>query len=531
MQPTGFSILHGHSPTRDQSTPFTAINPATGQQVGPTYYAASTGDVDVAAWEACEAFLSYAQTTPEQRSRFLEKCADNIAGLGDELVQIASAETGLAVPRIAGERDRTVNQFRFFAAVVREGSWVDAVIDHGDPSRTPLPKPDVRRMKKPLGPVAVFGASNFPLAYSAGGGDTASALAAGCPVIVKGHPSHPGTGEMVAHAISSALQDSDLELGTYSYLHAGGAREIEVGKELITHTCIKAAGFTGSLNGGMALARLGASRPDPIPVFSEMGSVNPVFVLPGAAESDAEAIATRLHGSVTNSTGQMCTCPGIVFIAKSAGADTLIAKLSELIAATDAMPMLSTKIKSSYVSRLVQMTAVPGVKEVRGGEHAKAGITGAFCRPAVLVAPFSAFLREHTLREECFGPATLVVLCDSPEQLIEAARLIDGSLTGTICSASSDTTLAVQLQATLETRVGRLIYNGVPTGVEVAAAMVHGGPYPSTNQPNSSAVGILAIERWCRPVCYQNCPDAMLPDALKEANPLNIRRRVDGKFA
>jgi alpha-ketoglutaric semialdehyde dehydrogenase len=529
MHATGLSILSGNS-SSDRSTTFTAINPATGEQVGPTYHAASTGEVDQAAWDARAAFETYSHTTPAQRAAFLEKCADNIAALGDSLVQMASSETGLAAPRIAGERDRTVNQFRFFAALVREGTWVDAVIDHGDPNRTPLPKPDVRRMKKPLGPVAVFGASNFPLAYSAGGGDTASALAAGCPVIIKGHPSHPGTGEMVARAISDAVRDSALHAGTYSYLHAGGSREIEVGKELITHTCIKAAGFTGSFNGGMALARLGASRAEPIPVFSEMGSVNPVFVLPGAAENEAEAIVTRLHGSVTNSTGQMCTCPGIVFVAKSAGADKLIAKLSELITATDAMPMLSTKIRDSYVSRLVQMSQVSGVQQIRGGDHAKSGITGAFGRPTLLITQFSAFSREHTLRDECFGPATLVVVCDSPEQLIEAARLIDGSLTGTICSASSDTTLATQLQATLEQRVGRLIYNGVPTGVEVAAAMVHGGPYPSTNQPNSSAVGTLAIERWARPVCYQNCPDALLPDALKEANPLGIRRRVNGKY-
>lgn len=538
MTITGYSLIGGVS-SQDRATEFHSLNPATGEHGPVAFHAASAGEVESAARSAAAAFDGFRVLSPALRAEFLERCATNIAGLGDELVQMASSETGLAAPRIGGERDRTVNQFRFFAKLVRDGSWVDAVIDHGDPTRVPIPRPDLRRMRVPLGPVAVFGASNFPLAYSAGGGDTASALAAGCPVVVKGHPSHPGTGELVAAAISRAVGESRLHPGTYGYLHAGGARELDVGKELITHPDIRAAGFTGSLRGGMALARLGASRPDPIPVYSEMGSVNPVFVLDGAVAKDSGGLAQRLHASVTNSTGQMCTCPGLIFVVRSPAADEFVRRLGELIAGTDAMVMLSPKIRASYVARLSEMVSVQGVRETRGGEHSshaepgrKDAPRGAFGRPTLLSVSLDVFRRDHTLREECFGPATVVVMCETGDELIEAALLIDGSLTGTICmdaASGADRDRSAKLHHVLERRVGRLIYNGVPTGVEVAPAMVHGGPYPSTNQPHTSAVGSLALERWCRPVCYQNCPEELLPDQLKESNPLSIRRTVNGK--
>lgn len=533
MNLTGFSIIAGAAAS-DRSTPFHAIDPATGRDSEVTSFAASPAEVAAAASSAADAFDAYRDTPPSTRAEFLERCAANIAALGDELLRHASMETGLAIPRLGGERDRTCNQFRFFAGLVREGSWVDAVIDHGDPSRTPLPKPDLRRMRVPLGPAAVFGASNFPLAYSAGGGDTASALAAGCPVVVKGHPSHPSTGELVAAAITRAAKDVSLPSGVYSYLHAGGAREIEVGRELITSLHIRAAGFTGSLRGGMALAQLASARPDPIPVFAEMGSANPVFILPGALEKDAAGLAARLHASVTNSTGQMCTCPGLIFLAPSPKADEFIHALAASIAATDAMVMLSPKIRSSYVARLGELAAVPGVREVRGGDHARPKTVGehqtprsAYGRPALLTVPLESFHAHHTLREECFGPSTLCVTVPAPTDLHAAAGLIDGSLTGTICfdsASTSDTALARAIQQVLERRVGRVIYNGVPTGVEVARAMVHGGPYPATNQPHTSAVGSLALERWCRPVCYQNCPDDLLPLALRDSNPLKLTR-------
>ncbi len=535
MAVTGFSILAGAAST-DASSPFRSLDPATGEASERTYYAASKAEVQAAAGAASEASGAYQAVGHAARAEFLERCAGNIAGLGDELLRMATSETGLAGPRIAGERDRTVNQFRYFAGLVREGSWVDAVIDHGDPARTPVPKPDVRRVRRPLGPAAVFGASNFPLAYSAGGGDTASALAAGCPVVVKGHPSHPGTGEMVAAAISRAAAECGMPAGTFSYLHAGGSREMGVGNELITHPGIRAAGFTGSFRGGMALAELGASRPEPIPVFSEMGSVNPVFVLPGAMEKDAAGLAQRLHASVTNSTGQMCTCPGLVFVCRSDAADAFVRKLAELVVSTEAMVMLSPKIREGYIARLAAMASVPGVKESRGGSHERAKThgdhespAGAYGRPAMLAVTFEAFRTDHTLREECFGPATVVVVCDGPGQLLEAAGMVDGSLTGTIClDAGTERELGARVRDVLERRVGRLVFNGVPTGVDVVGAMVHGGPYPSTNQPHTSAVGSLAMHRWCRPVCYQNCPDEMLPEELKEANPRGIRRVVDG---
>lgn len=537
---TGFSLL-AISKSISTATRFDAINPATGAPTGIAYHAASPDEVAAAAQAAAAAFETYRQTSLTDRAAFLDRCAANIAELGDLLIQTASSETGLAAPRLAGERDRTVNQFRYFANLIREASWVDAVIDHGDPNRTPMPKPDLRRMRRPLGPIAVFGASNFPLAYSAGGGDTASALAAGCPVIVKGHPSHPGTGELVAAAITRAVQQSGLPTGTYSYLHAGGSRELEVGKELITHPAIKAAGFTGSLNGGMALARLGASRPDPIPVFSEMGSVNPVFILPGALEKDHTGLAQRLHASFTNSTGQMCTCPGLVFVVRSPAAESFIRLLDDLTTKTDVMTMLSPKIRESFLRRLGEIEKIPAVRRISGGPHERStmqgdhdGNTGAFGRPTLLITDFAAFKQHHTLREECFGPETLVVVCDKADDLIAAAGIVEGSLTGTIsidAASASDTALAARIQSTLEPRVGRLIFNGVPTGVEVASAMVHGGPYPATNQPNSSAVGSLALQRWCRPVCFQDCPDSLLPAELKEANPLGIRRLVDGRWA
>lgn len=536
MDVTGFSIIAGSIAT-DRTSPFRSIDPATGRNGTVEFHAAGLAEVDLACRAAADDFDAFASHPPQRRADFLERCAAGIAQLGDALVAMVSSETGLAAPRVAGERDRTVNQFRFFAGLVREGSWVEAVIDRGDPARTPLPKPDLRRMLRPLGPIAVFGASNFPLAYSAGGGDTASALAAGCPVVVKGHPSHPGTGEMVAAAITRAARESSMPAGAFSYLHAGGTRELDIGRAVITHPSIKAGGFTGSLGGGMALARLAADRPDPIPVFAEMGSANPVFILPGAAENMGSDIAQRLHASVTNSAGQMCTCPGLIFVIRSAAADALINRLGELIGQTESMVMLSPRIRGGFIDRVATVESMPGVRVAAGGPHERPKTIGeqltggSYARPTLLVTDFAAFKAHHTLREECFGPSTLAIVCDSFEQLAEAAGLVDGSLTGTIwADPNIDQDAAVKIHRSLEQRAGRMIFNGVPTGVEVAPAMVHGGPYPATNQPHTSAVGSLALRRWCRPVCYQNCPPWMLAPELSDANPRGIWRWVDGSL-
>lgn len=540
----GGSIIAGaDAPDAIAENVFRATDPATGSELPVKYRAATTADVERAARLAWDAFWAMDSRPGNDRAALLEAIAAKIVALGDVLVECVSTESGLASQRVASERDRTVNQLRMFAAAAREGSWVEAVIDHGDVARRPLPKPDVRRMLRPLGPVAVFGASNFPLAYSTAGGDTASALAVGCPVVVKGHPSHPGTGEMVARAISSAVHEVGMHPGVFSFLQAGGVRETDVGLELIRQPFIRAAGFTGSYAGGMALARAAAARPDPIPVFAEMGSVNPVFVLPRALEKEAGAIAEQLYSSATSSAGQMCTCPGLIFMVKSDGAEQLVRAMSEFMNQAQAYTMLNRRIREGLSRRLAEVMAVKGVELRAGSPQAAHRAPGAGddgmpvkCSPVLLRTNFDIFQRNRTLHEEVFGPATIVVICQNEDQLVDAAGYIAGSLTGSIFTGdrsgedvTANATLVQRLMTVLEQRVGRLIFNGVPTGVEVVPAMVHGGPYPATNQPHTSAVGTLALRRWCRPVCYQNVPESFLPPELRERNPIGIQRTVDGR--
>jgi len=538
--PKGVSIIAGTpAPRSTEAGEFHSVNPGTGQGLPTAYQPATSADIDTAARAAWIAFNDYSDSDPKVRAEFLDRCAQNISDLGDDLIQLAAGETGLGPARLVSERERTVNSLRMFAELVRDGSWVRAAIDHGDAARRPIAKPDVRRMLRPLGPAAVFGASNFPLAYSTAGGDTASALASGCPVVVKGHPSHPGTGELVAQSIAAAVGQSQLPPGTFSFLHAGGARETEIGLELVRHPCIRAVGFTGSFGGGTALAREAAARPDPIPVFAEMGSVNPVFVLPHALELQAKSIAERLFTSITNGAGQMCTCPGLIIGVRSDGLELLIRTLAESMNQTGPMTMLSRRVRASFVSRIEQVMSVRGI-DVRGGSPQPGHRSGTAheqetgyairCSGVLFRTTFETFRKNPTLTEECFGPSSIVVVCDSPEQIVEAAALTQGSLTGSIFAGGLDVVLAADLQRTLEQRAGRIIYNGVPTGVEVCTAMVHGGPYPSSNQPHTTAVGPLAIERWCRPVCYQNAPEQMLPRELRDQNERRVVRHIDGKI-
>jgi NADP-dependent aldehyde dehydrogenase len=538
-QISGRSIIGGFE-IGDGDSFFRAFDPARGIELEPGFHAATPAEIERACRGAYEAFTLRRGTTLDdkppsiQRSAMLEQAAANIAALGDDLIDRCVSETGLPPARLVSERERTVLQLRMFASVVRQGSWVRAAIDHGDANRRPLPRPDLRRMLRPLGPVAVFGAGNFPLAYSAAGTDAASALAAGCPVIVKGHPAHPGTGELVARAVSRAVAWAGLHPGTYSYLLAGGAREQAVGRELVTHPCVRAVGFTGSPAGGMALAALGASRviagvSDPIPVFAEMGSVNPIFILPGAMAVQTETLAERLASSATASVGQMCTCPGLIFVMRTDGVIALERALTDAFARAQAAPMLSFRIASNYAQRCSELLAIPGVELCSGSspEPVEPG-RPLRMRPALLRTTYETFRRNIALREECFGPSTILVVCNGEDDLLEAAGMIQGSLTGSIFAGGLDAALALQIQTTLEQRVGRLIFNGVPTGVEVVGSTVHGGPFPATNQPNSTAVGPLAIERWCRPVSYQNAPESMLPPELRDENPLGISRHVDG---
>lgn len=498
------------------------------------FHAATSDEVARACAEAWEAFYMLGEKSGADRAAFLDRIADNIAAIGDELISWACSETGLTTTRIVSERERTIGTLRMFAGIAREGSWIRAAIDTAEPSRRPLAKPDVRSMLRPLGPVAVFGASNFPLAYSTAGGDTASALAAGCPVVVKGHPSHPGTGELVARAIHAAVMECGLHPGTFSFLHAGGAREIGVGQELVKHPCIRAVGFTGSFAGGTALAEMASARRDPIPVYAEMGSINPVFVLPQALASQAKSIAERLFTSITNSNGQMCTCPGLVFVMRGDGLDHFTRELTDAFDKSAPNPMLSGRIRRGWVRRLEDVLAVPGV-EVRGGvwgggESSGDGENAPKASPVLLRTKYDTFRSNPTLKEECFGPSAIVVVCERQEEMIEAATLIQGSLTAAIFAAGADAGLAKALHRTLELRVGRLVYNGVTTGVEVCAAMVHGGPFPASNHPESTAVGPRAIERWCRQVCYQNAPEQLLQPELRMTGGPPIWRRVDGEL-
>jgi len=544
-QPNGRSIIAGQivqvaqTPLMPADAKFYAADPHVGRELPTLYLAASTEDVDAAGWRAWQAFHTISERTAADRANLLDSIAQHIMDLGQDLLATASDETGLGPARLVSERERTVNTLKLFAALIRRGDWVEASIDTGQPSRRPSAKPDVRRMFKPLGPVAVFGAGNFPLAYSTAGGDTASALAAGCPVVVKGHPSHPGTGELVAQAITAAVADSPFDPGIFSFLHAGGPREMAIGQQLVKHPAIRAVGFTGSLTGGMALTRLAADRPDPIPVFAEMGSTNPIFALPSALESQADAIAERIVTSATAANGQMCTCPGLIFVVRGASAETLLKAMIKPLNEAAPQAMLSDRILSNFSARAQEVAAVPGV-EVRGGSpnaghrstdsaSAKGG-TPTRCSPVLFRTTFEIFRKNPTLHEEVFGPAILMVVCDDTTQLAAAAASVQGSLTGTIWAAAADGAVAHRIQAILEQRVGRIIFNGLPTGVEVCASMVHGGPYPATNQPHTTAVGPYAIHRWARPVCYQNVPEAFLPPELRNTNPLKIRRLVNGEW-
>lgn len=537
---TGRSIVAGcmvDPPTQvDPGSVFRGIDPVTGRELPTPFVPARPEDVDAAAWAAWQAFYAIGDRSPTDRAGLLEAIADAVTELGDALIAVASDETGLGPARLVSERDRTVGTLRMFAQEVRAGDWVGATIDTGQPSRRPIPKPDLRRMLRPLGPVAVFGAGNFPLAYSTAGGDTASALAAGCPVVVKGHPGHPGTGELVAASVIRAIQRNGFPPGTFSFLHsaaAGSTREMALGEQLVKHPCIRAVGFTGSFGGGTALARAAASRPDPVPVHAEMGSVNPVFVLPDAAASQGSSVAERLVASITNSNGQMCTRPGLVFGVRAAPFEAFVQALAAGLERTPPQPMLNRRGRTNFGRRADEVLRVAGV-ELRAGSAESLKPEGAQgpvrAAPLLFQTAFETFRRVPTLHEEVFGPAVIVVVCDGEGQLFDAAASIQGSLTGTIWAGDGDGPAAHRLQAVLEQRVGRLIFNGVPTGVEVGPAMVHGGPFPATNQPQWTAVGPCSIQRWCRPVCYQNAPDAFLPAELRNANPLGIRRLVDGQW-
>jgi NADP-dependent aldehyde dehydrogenase len=521
MPLTGQSFL-GNQRGPLGGAPIYAINPATGEKLEPVYSSVTAAEADHAVQLAAQAFPAYAATSGKARAALLRRIADGLDAILQQLAERAHLETALPMPRLLGEVSRTTGQLRLFATVVEEGSWVEARIDTPLPERKPLPRPSLRSMLRPLGPVAVFGASNFPLAFSAAGGDTASALAAGCPVIVKAHSAHPGTSELVAAVIQQAVAEEGLPEGVFSLIFGSG---VEAGATLVRHPLIQAVTFTGSLGGGRALMDMAAARPRPIPCFTEMSSGNPVFILPGALKTGAETLAQGLFNSFTLGAGQFCTKPGIVLVPEQPETAGFLAKLADLVAAAQPYTLLTPAIARDYARasthRASQATLTAQAQAVETAPACPANAK-------LFSSTLEEFLTQPELSEEIFGPDTLLVRCDSPDEYLRAARALDGHLTATLLGSDEDLTAHRELIAVLEQKAGRLIFNGFPTGVEVSHAMVHGGPYPATADARFTSVGTRSIYRFARPVCFQNFPDALVPAELKAANPLGILRQIDG---
>lgn len=475
---------------------------------GPTH-AFSVGtveQVEQACHAAEEAFLSYGYSSRESRAAFLEAIANEIEARGDEITQIGTQETGLPEARLQGERGRTTGQLRLFATHIRDGGYLDKRHDSSMPDRAPMPRPDLKMVQRPIGPIAVFGASNFPLAFSTAGGDTAAALAAGCPVVVKGHSAHPGTGEIVAEAILAAINATGQHPGVFSLIQ-GGKRD--VGTALVQHPLIKAVGFTGSLGGGRALFDLCAKRPEPIPFFGELGSVNPMFVLPDASRNGGARIGTEWAGSLTMGAGQFCTNPGIAVVQQGPDGDAFVNAAKQALSKIAAQVMLTDGIAAAYQEGKSRFNDTDSVQPLLSSAN-----EGRFASPSLYETDAASYLRDHTLGEEVFGPLGLVVRVKNLAEMQQLANGFAGQLTITLHMEDTDTDAARSLVPIIERKAGRLLVNGFPTGVEVADAMVHGGPYPASTNFGATSVGTLSIRRFLRPVCYQNFPDDLLPEAF-----------------
>ncbi len=518
MQLTGRNII-GFETFSEGTVAIQSINPATGETLAPLFFKATLEELDYAAEKAEKAFQVYRKKSGFEKANFLEKIAEEIENLGDTLLERYTLESGLPQGRAVGERGRTTGQLRLYAKLLREGSWVNARIDPGMPDRQPLPRVDLRSMERPLGVVGVFGASNFPLAFSVAGGDTTSAFAAGCPVIVKAHPAHLGTSELVAKAVQKAAEATGMPDGVFSMLFDDGH---EIGMALVKHPAVKAIGFTGSLRGGKALFDAAVSRPEPIPVYAEMGSINPVFVLPKILAEKGRAIANSYLSSVTLGVGQFCTNPGILFLQND---KDFIDEIEKNAPDTQGGVMLTPGIRDAYVrgtEHSKQYTKVIGVGKAPEGFTA--------VEPVILHTDIESWNAQPDLAEEIFGPTSLIVEANTKEEILIAAQNLTGHLTATVHGTAEDLEEYSELLDILEQKVGRLIINGLPTGVEVGYAMVHGGPFPATTDSRSTSVGTGAITRFTRPVSFQDFPDALLPDELKNDNPLSIWRLVDGEL-
>ena len=519
---SGLSLIGAREGARG-GEPMYASNPTTGQRLQPAFIPATPEEVDLSARLAGEAFGVYRRVSGRDRGAFLRTIAAKIESIAEDVIERAGQETALPRARLQAETARTCGQLRLFAQVAEEGSWVNARVDRADLNRKPAPKPDIRSMLRPLGPVVVFGASNFPLAFSVAGGDTASALAGGNPVIVKAHAAHPGTSELVGRAVQESVRECGLPEGVFSLLFGSGSR---VGTALMKHPLVKAGGFTGSRTAGRILMDVAAARPEPIPFYAEMSSTNPVFILPRALRERAGDIAAGLHTSFTLGAGQFCTKPGMVFLPQGSDAAAFAGKLRKFVAESAPFHLLTKTIHSSYDSAVAQRKTDAAVKLIAEGPQAAAD-AGFAVSSALFETDAAAFLGSD-LEAEIFGPTTLLVQHSGREQVLAIARSLDGHLTATIHGTEQDLQEFADLIAILETKVGRLVFNGFPTGVEVTHAMVHGGPYPSTSDGRSTSVGSQAIFRFTRLVCYQEFPDTALPDELRDANPLGIWRMIDG---
>lgn len=487
---------------------FKTINPKLNKENPTTFVEVTKEEIEKAVDASWESFKVYRNVPGKQRADFLNTIADEILALDQELIDAYTMESGLPEGRAIGERGRTMNQLRTFAKLVETEDWRGNTFDAAQPDRKPLPKEDLRKTMIPLGPVAVFGASNFPLAYSTAGGDTASALAAGCPVIVKSHPMHAGTSELVASAIVKAVEKTGMPKGVFSSINGG----VQAGVDLVNHPKVKAVGFTGSITGGRALFDIAAKREEPIPVFAEMGSINPVIITPDAISQRGGEIAKTYAGSITLGTGQFCTNPGLLLTIKNDNTEDFIAELAKETIALDSQCMLHPNIKSGYEKKEADVTSQSGV-EVVG--KVDADLEPNYAASAVATVSGSEFLANPKLHQEVFGPFSLVVQCKDDAELLQIIEGLEGQLTGTLIAEENDTINLIEVVDALQNRVGRIIYNGVPTGVEVCPSMQHGGPYPASTDSRFTAVGVHAINRWVRPVSYQSFPQSLLPEHLK----------------
>ena len=519
---TGKNYIGNSLSTKGNKT-YKTFNPKLNIENEYTFTEANEEEINEAVELAAEAFKDFRSITGARKAVFLNAIADEILALDDELVKVYCLETGLPEGRAKGERGRTIGQLRSFADLVAEGSWVEATIDTAIPDREPMPRSDVRKMMVPLGPVVVFGASNFPLAYSTAGGDTAAALAAGCPVIVKSHPMHAGTGELVSSAIIKAAQKTGMPNGVFSNLNSSG---IEVGTKLVEHPGVKAVGFTGSIKGGRALFDLASKREEPIPVFAEMGSINPVIILPKALRARGNQLAETYAKSITLGTGQFCTNPGLLLGIKGQELEDFLNNLSEEIIKIEPSCMLHPNIIGAYENNKSKAVAQNNLTVIA---DYNADVKSNFAKQTITSVNGNTFLENTTLHQEVFGPYSIVVKCEDADQLEIIISKLEGQLTGTIISEEGEASNYSGVISALQNRVGRVIFNGVPTGVEVCPSMLHGGPYPASTDSRFTAVGIHSIKRWVRPLSYQDWPNNLLPDELKNGNPLDIFRLLNNQ--